>query len=54
MKTILKTIALSLIISFGISNSSMAEKRELTEEGFAKYVVKVRSISKRLQSSAHR
>jgi len=43
MKTILKTIALSLLISLSINNSSMAEKRELTEEGFAKYVVQLKA-----------
>ncbi len=43
MKTILKTIALSLLISLAINNSSMAEKIELTEEGFAKYVVKLKA-----------
>jgi len=43
MKMIIKTIALSLLISLSINHSSMAKKIELTEEGFAKYVVKLKA-----------
>lgn len=43
MNFALKTIILSVLISLGIMNSSMAAKKELTEEGFAEYVIKLKA-----------
>ncbi len=43
MKIVLKTIILSALISLGSTNSAMAAKKELTEEGFAQYVIKLKA-----------
>ena len=43
MNFALKTIILSVLISLGSMNSSMAAKTELTEEGFAEYVIKLKA-----------
>ena len=43
MKIALKTIILTALISLGSMNSALAAKKELTEEGFAQYVIKLKA-----------
>lgn len=43
MKFALKTIILSALVSLGSMNSAMAAKAELSEEGFAQYVIKLKA-----------
>lgn len=43
MNLTIKTIILSTLLIIGMMNSSMATKTELTEEGFAEYVIKLKA-----------
>lgn len=43
MNLTIKTIILSTLLIIGMMNSSMAAKTELTEEGFAEYVIKLKA-----------
>jgi membrane-bound lytic murein transglycosylase B len=43
MKFLIKTFALSALITLGVINQAIATEVELTEEGFAKYVVKLKA-----------
>jgi membrane-bound lytic murein transglycosylase B len=43
MKFALKTIILSALVSLGTMSSAMAAKAELSEEGFAQYVIKLKA-----------
>ena len=43
MKFLLKVVALSVLITVGVINQSIAAEVELTEEGFAKYVVTLKA-----------
>ena len=43
MKFLIKTVALAALITLGVINQSIAAAVELTEEGFAKYVVKLKA-----------
>ncbi|OUR76334.1 lytic transglycosylase [Colwellia psychrerythraea] len=43
MNLTIKTIILSTLLLIGIMNSSMAAKAELTEEGFAEYIIKLKA-----------
>ena len=39
----IKTIILMVLITLGTMNSSVAAKAELTEKGFAEYVIKLKA-----------
>ena len=43
MKFGIKTVLLPFLLTFAVSNQSMAAKEELTEAGFAEYVVKLKA-----------
>ena len=43
MNLTIKTIILSTLLIIGMMNSSMAAKAELTEEGFAEYIIKLKA-----------
>ncbi|PKH86828.1 lytic murein transglycosylase [Colwellia sp. Bg11-28] len=43
MNLTIKSIILSMLLIIGMMNSSMAAKAELTEEGFAEYVIKLKA-----------
>ncbi len=43
MKFLFRTVALSALITLGMINQTIAAEAELTEEGFAKYVVKLKA-----------